>query len=61
MYKEKRKERTNEMVPQNVKKVGRGNARGFVGAQQTKNAFIISKEQVIRIWIIITWRKQASI
>ena len=48
------------MFPQNVKNVGRDNSRGYVGAQQTKNVFIISKEQVNRIWTIITWRKQAS-
>ena len=27
------------MFPQNVKNVGRGNFRGYAGAQQAKNAF----------------------
>ena len=58
MYKNEWKERKEkEMFPQNIKK---GNSRGYVGAQQTENAFIIYKEQVIRSCTIITWRKQAS-
>ena len=51
------------MFPHNIKTVGRDNFRRYVGAQQTKNAFVSSKEQVhvIRIWtVLITWRTQAS-
>ena len=41
-HKEKKKEKKKkEMFPQNIKNVGRGNSRGYVGAQQTKNALII--------------------
>ena len=62
MYKKerKKKKKKKEMFPQNVKNVSGGNSRGYVGVQKTKNAFIISQEQVNRNWTIITGRKQAS-
>ena len=43
------KERKKGNVSSDVTIVGRGNFRRYVGAQQTKNAFINSKEQMIRI------------